>query len=166
MRLPKTPPKRARIEIVPMIDAIFFLLVFFMYSSLSMVKLNGLPVALPQVPGSGTPRPGIAKEAPHLLVALRSDGSRTVRGNPVADTDLLAAVRNYLNEKPETLVVLQAEKGSGIQDLVSVMDALNTLRLADGRTPAILVATEAVTRPDRAVAAPGNPTGPIQGPKP
>jgi biopolymer transport protein ExbD len=55
MRLPQAPRKRARIEIVPMIDAIFFLLVFFMFSSLSMIKLSGLPVALPQTPG---PRPG------------------------------------------------------------------------------------------------------------
>ncbi len=40
--------KRTRIEIIPMIDTVFFLLVFFMLSSLAMVKLNGLPVNLPQ----------------------------------------------------------------------------------------------------------------------
>src|SRR5208283_1262533 len=40
--------KRTKIEIIPMIDTIFFLLVFFMLSSLALVKLNGLPVNLPQ----------------------------------------------------------------------------------------------------------------------
>ncbi len=40
--------KRARIEIIPMIDTMFFLLVFFMLSSLALTKLNGLPVNLPQ----------------------------------------------------------------------------------------------------------------------
>ncbi|MDR3708573.1 MAG: biopolymer transporter ExbD [Capsulimonadaceae bacterium] len=39
--------KRTKIEIIPMIDTIFFLLVFFMLSSLALVKLNGLPVNLP-----------------------------------------------------------------------------------------------------------------------
>lgn len=38
----------ARIEIIPMIDTMFFLLVFFMLSSLSLARLNGLPVDLPK----------------------------------------------------------------------------------------------------------------------
>ena len=40
--------KRTKIEIIPMIDTIFFLLVFFMLSSLSMVQLKGIPVNLPK----------------------------------------------------------------------------------------------------------------------
>ena|SRR5579872_868087 len=40
--------KRTRIEIIPMIDTMFFLLVFFMLSSLALAKLNGLPVNLPR----------------------------------------------------------------------------------------------------------------------
>jgi biopolymer transport protein ExbD len=40
--------KRTRIEIIPMIDTIFFLLVFFMLSSLSLTQLNGLRVNLPR----------------------------------------------------------------------------------------------------------------------
>ena len=40
--------KRTRIEIIPMIDTMFFLLVFFMLSSLALTKLRGLPVNLPQ----------------------------------------------------------------------------------------------------------------------
>jgi biopolymer transport protein ExbD len=40
--------KRTKIEIIPMIDTIFFLLVFFMLSSLALTKLNGLPVNLPK----------------------------------------------------------------------------------------------------------------------
>jgi biopolymer transport protein ExbD len=38
----------ARIEIIPMIDTMFFLLVFFMLSSLALTRLNGLPVDLPK----------------------------------------------------------------------------------------------------------------------
>ena len=40
--------KPARIEIIPMIDTMFFLLVFFMLSSLALTRLNGLPVNLPR----------------------------------------------------------------------------------------------------------------------
>src|SRR5262249_11226935 len=127
MRLQQPPRKRARIEIVPMIDAIFFLLVFFMYSSLSMIRLNGLPMALPQAPDATNRvnRPGIAKEAPHLMVILHEGGDCTVGGSPVASSAVADTVRARLQDKPETMVVLQAEKGSGIQGLVNIMDSLN-----------------------------------------
>jgi biopolymer transport protein ExbD len=48
MRLARRTIKRARIEIIPMIDTIFFLLVFFMISTLSMARYSGLPVNLPK----------------------------------------------------------------------------------------------------------------------
>ncbi len=41
------PQKRARIEIIPLIDVIFFLLATFMMVSLSMVKNKGISVNLP-----------------------------------------------------------------------------------------------------------------------
>ena len=40
--------KRTKIEIIPMIDTMFFLLVFFVLSSLSLTRLMGMPVNLPQ----------------------------------------------------------------------------------------------------------------------
>ena len=39
--------KGARIELIPLIDIIFLLLVFFIYSMLSMVVYRGIPVNLP-----------------------------------------------------------------------------------------------------------------------
>ncbi|MGZ8427379.1 MAG: ExbD/TolR family protein, partial [Candidatus Binatia bacterium] len=43
MRIQRRSIKKARIEIIPMIDTIFFLLVFFMISTLSMTQFNGMP---------------------------------------------------------------------------------------------------------------------------
>lgn len=40
--------KRTKIEIIPMIDTMFFLLVFFMLSSLALTRMNSLRVNLPQ----------------------------------------------------------------------------------------------------------------------
>ena len=42
------PPRKARIEIIPMIDTVFFLLVFFMMASLAMTVHGGIPVNLPK----------------------------------------------------------------------------------------------------------------------
>ena len=52
MKIRRQPPKKARIEIIPMIDVIFFLLVFFMVSSLAMTKVNSVAVALPKTASS------------------------------------------------------------------------------------------------------------------
>jgi biopolymer transport protein ExbD len=48
MRIQRRSSKKARIEIIPMIDTIFFLLVFFMISTLSMAQYRGMPVNLPK----------------------------------------------------------------------------------------------------------------------
>ena len=47
MKLQRAELKKARIEIIPMIDTIFFLLVYFMITSLSMVQMSAKKVALP-----------------------------------------------------------------------------------------------------------------------
>ena len=48
MNIPSAyPRKRPRIEIIPLIDIVFFLLATFVMVSLSMVKNQGLPVHLP-----------------------------------------------------------------------------------------------------------------------
>ena len=48
MRLPASAKKKPRIEIIPMIDTMFFLLVFFMIATLSMTMQHGMPVNLPE----------------------------------------------------------------------------------------------------------------------
>ena len=43
-----TPPKKARIEIIPMIDVMMFLLVFFVLISLNVIPAQGLKTSLPK----------------------------------------------------------------------------------------------------------------------
>ncbi|HTC21509.1 MAG TPA: biopolymer transporter ExbD, partial [bacterium] len=42
MQIRQRPTQRVRIEIIPMIDVIFFLLVFFMVTSLAMTRINSV----------------------------------------------------------------------------------------------------------------------------
>jgi len=83
MKLPRgRASRRGRIEIIPMIDVMFFLLATFMLASLSMQNLHSLPVDLPQGKAS-TSQP----KAPVTLTVTRED-------------------RIYLNQKPVTLETL------------------------------------------------------------
>ena len=58
--------KRARIEIIPLIDIMFFLLATFVMVSLSMVKNQGIPVRLP---AAATGQPEERKDAATITVS-------------------------------------------------------------------------------------------------
>jgi biopolymer transport protein ExbD len=51
MKISRNTQRKARIEIIPMIDTMFFLLVFFMLASLSMIQQYAVPVNLPKATG-------------------------------------------------------------------------------------------------------------------
>ena len=74
--------KRTKIEIIPTIDTMFFLLVFFMLSSLALVRLQGLPVNLPQA--------STAKKQTATDVTITIDRQQRVYVNKeqVSDADL------------------------------------------------------------------------------
>ncbi len=78
--------KRTRIEIIPMIDTMFFLLVFFMLSSLALTKLNGLPVNLPRA--SSPPRQAPAQ----LTITVDKTQKIYVNKTPVTFETLEAAL--------------------------------------------------------------------------
>jgi biopolymer transport protein ExbD len=74
--------KRTKIEIIPMIDTMFFLLVFFMLSSLALTRLNGLPVNLPRA--STAPK----QAAADLTITVDKDQKVYVNKQPVDIADL------------------------------------------------------------------------------
>jgi biopolymer transport protein ExbD len=78
--------RRARIEIIPMIDTMFFLLVFFMLSSLALTRLNGLPVNLPR---ASTAPKAVAVD---LTITVDKQGRVYVNKEPVEIGELGAVL--------------------------------------------------------------------------
>ena len=71
--------KKTKVEIIPMIDTMFFLLVFFILSSVGVVKLQGLNVNLPQAaPSTTTPT-----KNEDLTVSIDAKRQIFVNGKPV-----------------------------------------------------------------------------------
>lgn len=108
--------RRARIEIIPMIDIMFFLLVFFIMITLHMIPNAGLRTQLPS--SSSTQALPPAK----VLVTLSTDGSVSVDGNTLSPAQLTA----MLAARPDvahTAVTIAGSKQARIQGLVTVMDA-------------------------------------------
>jgi len=95
--------RRGRIEIIPMIDVMFFLLATFMLASLTLQNLHALPVDLPR---------GQAKqlEAPkRITLSVTEDGKLSLDQTPVALDDLTEALRPLLHD-PDTSIVVAADK--------------------------------------------------------
>lgn len=108
--------KKARIEIIPMIDIMFFLLVFFVMITLHMIPNAGLKTQLPSSANA------LALPPPKVMVSLSTDGSMSVDGRvltPAQLTSMLSARPDALH----TVVTIAGSKAAQIQDLVAVMDA-------------------------------------------
>jgi biopolymer transport protein ExbD len=124
MRIQRRGIKKARIEIIPMIDTIFFLLVFFMISTLSMTRFKGMPVNLPKA-NSGQQAPAesasitIDKESRVFLNKEEVDGA--VLG------DLL---RQQLEQNADLLVIINADDGVEHGQVVEVMDIARAANVA------------------------------------
>ncbi len=99
--------KRTRIEIIPMIDTMFFLLVFFMLSSLALTKLNGLPVNLPQAASAPKQQPA------ELTVTIDKNQKLYVNKTPVTfetlETTLVAKAGGSRANLGEATVIINAD---------------------------------------------------------
>ena len=106
MRLQRRSLKKARIEIIPMIDTIFFLLVFFMISTLSMAHYRGLPVNLPKA-ASGKQPPTVS-----ISLTVTKEGRLFVNRQEVEKKSLPDLLRQQLAKNPELLVIINADHGT------------------------------------------------------
>jgi biopolymer transport protein ExbD len=124
MRLQRRSIKKARIEIIPMIDTIFFLLVFFMISTLSMTQFKGMPVNLPKA-ASGQQAP-----AESAAITIDKNGRLFLNQQAIDKAALAEALRQQLAKNAETLVVINADDGVQHGQVVEVMDIARAANVA------------------------------------
>ena len=119
MRLPNEPDRPPQINIVPMIDVIFAILVYFIVSSLFLTRSEGLPVNLPQ---AETAR---VQKSKQITVSLDREGNLTVGDRPTELDRLKIQVENLLKTEQTKVVVIIADK---LVDHGQVVDVLDQLR--------------------------------------
>jgi biopolymer transport protein ExbD len=117
MQVRRRITKRARIEIIPMIDVIFFLLVFFMVSSLAMTKINSMPVALPKTSSS----PEALKQ--NIVLTIRKSGEIFLNKTPATLETLGRQLSYEMHHDAQDVVVVNADQAVGYGIVVKVMDA-------------------------------------------
>jgi biopolymer transport protein ExbD len=124
MRLQRRSIKKARIEIIPMIDTIFFLLVFFMISTLSMTQFRGLPVNLPTA-ASGQQAP-----AESAAITIDKEGRLFLNEQAIDRAAIGDALKQQLAKNADMLVVINADDGVAHGEVVEVMDIARAANVA------------------------------------
>jgi len=118
MKVDRRQLQRVRIEMLPLIDIVFLLLVFFIYAMLSMTVHRGLPVTLPE---SSTVK--IDKQL-ILSVTVKADGSVFVDREPVTMTELPRVLKTRSKNADAPGVLLFGDRNLSYQKLFEVLDLI------------------------------------------
>ncbi len=110
--------RRARIEIIPMIDIMLFLLVFFAMLTLRMIPSSGQVSHLPTSSTAARIPP------PKLLIEIHSGGHLFVEGQ---ETDAAAITERVRAQDPTHLAVtIAGSEDASLQQVMTVIDAVRS----------------------------------------
>jgi biopolymer transport protein ExbD len=108
---------RPRVEVIPMIDIMMFLLVFFVIITLKMIMGSGIPM---DIPGSATTQ---QIKSSTITIGVSKTGETVVDGKNVTEEELKSRLTALKKEKPVD-VVLAGDKDVSLQMLLKVMDVV------------------------------------------
>jgi biopolymer transport protein ExbD len=111
------PKKRARIEIIPLIDIMFFLLASFMMVSLSQTHMKGIRVSLP----AGPPPPGPPVKD-YVAIQVHAGNVITFDGQYVPDDQVLPRLFQLHETNPNIKVSISAELLAMHGDVITILD--------------------------------------------
>ncbi|RBL99828.1 biopolymer transporter ExbD [Acidithiobacillus ferridurans] len=112
----RRPRKKGRVEIIPMIDVMLFLLVFFIMITLQMITDKGLKLDLP------TSSDTKVLPHPHFVLNILKDGGVVAKGKKMS-LDQLQSFLAGDGDAKHTQVTIAADKMVPFKDFVQVMDA-------------------------------------------
>lgn len=107
-----------KLMIIPMIDIIFFLLVFFMMSTLYMVEQHTIPVNLPQASARQADLPQ------SITVTVTREGRVLFEQEDVPVELLKKRAQAELNKKNDTVFILRSDTQVEYGKVIAVMDEL------------------------------------------
>jgi biopolymer transport protein ExbD len=125
MRSP-IPKKHARIEIIPLIDIMFFLLASFMMVSLSQTHMKGIRVNLPSA-NTPPPRPDEVKD--YVAVKITEGGTTYFDNVLVLEDDILPRLFELQKANPDVKVSLSAEPLATHGAVIGVLDKIRLAKI-------------------------------------
>ena len=124
MALKKTKVEDAEIDMTPMLDVVFIMLIFFIVTT-SFVKESGVTVDKPYAPMASK------KKNASVFVAIKEEGTIWVSKKEIDIKNLRGVIEDIRTENPTGQVVIQADKRSKAGILLKTIDAIKAAGIDD-----------------------------------
>lgn len=119
MQVKKAVRKKARIEIIPLIDVIMFLMAAFVLVMLSMNKNKQIPVELPGAQSGGAVDPDAPKP---ITISIDTAGDYFWSGERITFEDLLIRLKGLKNSSADPKILIEGEISAQFGKAVAVVD--------------------------------------------
>jgi biopolymer transport protein ExbD len=130
IRAAQTEEDDSSIDLTPMLDVVFIMLIFFIVTA-SFIKEAGIEVVRPKA------ETAYKQDKANIFIALSPTGEIWIDRKKVAPAQLKPTIEKLKAENPQGAVIIQADKESRSKQLMQVMDAARDAGITD-----IAVATE------------------------
>ncbi|MEH2358865.1 ExbD/TolR family protein [Nostoc sp.] len=117
-----TPIEEVQVQIIPLIDVIFCILTFFLLAALQFTRQQAINVDLPKASPSSVS--GITSQSGSLIVTIDAVGNTYIEKQPVKREDLRQSLKQYLQQNPSAVVVLNASRTATYNDVIETLDLL------------------------------------------
>lgn len=124
MKITKRYVGKARIEMIPLIDVIFLLLVTFIFFTISMTIHRGLPV---QLPSASTAK---IEKKDFVDITIKQDGTIYLDKEKIDLNELKSRLNDLHRVAPERKVLISGDKKASYEVIISVMDAVKKAGVA------------------------------------
>jgi len=121
--------KKARIEIIPLIDIIFFLLATFIMVSLSMTKNEGVQVALPTA-GSSTPLENKDEVEKAVTLSVTDKGDVFYNKEKITLAQLPMKLQTFKSASKDPKVIINGDASADFRNVVAVLDEVRKIGIA------------------------------------
>jgi biopolymer transport protein ExbD len=115
MELKKNLARKVQIDITPLIDVVFLLLIFLMVSS-TFIEQPGIKLSLPSSETASGER------VEDLTLTITDKGQLFLNNRPLEREALAAELKRVVEETPEKTLILKADRLVSHGDVITVMD--------------------------------------------
>jgi biopolymer transport protein ExbD len=125
MRRRQRETDEAEINITPMLDIVFIMLIFFIVTT-SFVKEKGIEVSRP----SNSPPKEMKKKKGPIVVKIDANGNISMKGRMLDRKAVEANIEREKAEKPESPLIIAAHPDADTDALVTILDAAEAVGVA------------------------------------
>ncbi len=120
MPIKPTNDEGLQLNLTPMIDVVFLLVIFFMAATQFAGAERTLDLELPEVAGEGT---GVVVAQEPTFVTVKENGNVLLDGKPLPIEDLTADLKRLLADRPDLEVLLNGDARCDFQQIAAALAA-------------------------------------------